>query len=127
MIQRWAGRRVLVLSAEGPRLEAETLLDAVATAIGSNATVLAVPVERLDPGFFDLRTGVAGAVLQKLADYRLHLAVVGTLPDAALGSAAFQAFMRETDRRDQTWFAATLPALRDRLARGDRPVGPAAG
>lgn len=48
------------------------------------------------PSFFDLSTGVAGALVQQLVNYGLRMAVV--VPDPAVHSAAFQDFAREAAR-----------------------------
>jgi hypothetical protein len=54
----------------------------------------------LTPGFFDLSTGDAGAVLQKLRNYRVRLAVVCP-PDSARFSPPFgEALAEERGRLD---------------------------
>jgi hypothetical protein len=70
---------------------------------------------RLDPEFFDLRSGVAGEIVQRCANYRLRLAVVGELPAAARASRAFSAFALEGNRGDGPWFVMTLDELAERL------------
>jgi hypothetical protein len=50
----------------------------------------------LPPEFFDLRTGVAGELVQRLVNYRLRMAVV--VPDPGVHSASFQDFAREASR-----------------------------
>ena len=114
------GRVVLLLDGTGPRLGGRDLLDAVADA---GATVVACPVDRLDPAFFDLRTGVAGELMQALVNYRVVLAVVGPLPDSALASGAFMALVREANRGAQHWFVRDLAELRAHLARAGRRAG----
>jgi hypothetical protein len=70
--------RVLEIPADGPTVEDEaSALDLIGDAFGADANVVSVPVERLSPEFFRLRSGVAGAVVQKFANYRLRLVVVG--------------------------------------------------
>jgi hypothetical protein len=51
-----------------------------------------IPVAELDPGFFDLSTGVAGDIVQALANHRLTVTVVGELPPH---SEHFADFARE--------------------------------
>ena len=65
--------------------------------------------------FFDLRTGVAGDILQVSATYRTRLAIVGELPEPARSSAAFAALIRESNAGTHQWFVASLDALRERL------------
>jgi hypothetical protein len=49
-------------------------------------------VSELDPAFFDLSTGVAGEIVQALANFRLSATVVGELPPH---SEHFADFARE--------------------------------
>ena len=51
-----------------------------------------IPVDELDPAFFDLSTGVAGDIVQKLANYRMGAVIVGELP---AHSTHFADFARE--------------------------------
>lgn len=58
--------------------------------------------DQLAPEFFDLSTGLAGAVLQKFATYRLWLLVVGPLPRRP--SESMSAFMAESNRGSHVAF-----------------------
>ncbi|MBE2316039.1 DUF4180 domain-containing protein [Solirubrobacter sp. CPCC 204708] len=51
-----------------------------------------IPVSELDPAFFDLSSGVAGEIVQALANYRLTATIVGELPPH---STHFADFARE--------------------------------
>lgn len=53
----------------------------------------------LHPDFFDLKTGLAGAVLLKLSTYHIRTAVV--LPPERIGSGRFAEFVHETNTGDQ--------------------------
>ena len=50
----------------------------------------------LPPGFFDLSTGMAGTLVQRVTQYDLRMAAV--VPDPAAHSAAFRDFAREANR-----------------------------
>ncbi|MHB1169893.1 MAG: DUF4180 domain-containing protein [Longimicrobiales bacterium] len=50
----------------------------------------------LGPGFFDLSSGVAGELVQKLVNYGIRIAAV--VPDATTYSSAFRDFVRESNR-----------------------------
>ncbi len=54
-----------------------------------------IPVQELDPAFFDLSTGVAGDITQKLANYRMSAVIVGELPPH---STHFDDFARESQQ-----------------------------
>ena len=109
---------VLRLPADGPPFTPAVARDAIAEALGAGAAVVVVPVERLDPSFLDLSTGVAGDVVQAFVNYQLRLVVLGELSPTALASRALSAFVREANRGRQTWFVADDLELEARLAAG---------
>ena len=110
----------LVLPLDGQPVGARAARDLIGDALTVGAPGVVIPVERLDPAFFDLRSGVAGEIVQAFVTYQLRLVVVGELPPAASSSRAFASFVRETNRGDQAWFVATMDDLRTRLAaKGD--------
>jgi len=112
-----AGRRVLLAADDGPMLAAERdAMDLVGEALGAGAQVIAVPVGRLSPDFFDLKTGLAGAVLQKTTNYRLGFAALGEIPAEALRSEALRAFIVESNRRGEVLFLPGLAELEARFA-----------
>ncbi|WP_051731750.1 DUF4180 domain-containing protein [Kitasatospora phosalacinea] len=91
-------------------------LDLLGDAHYRGASWVAVPVERLGVEFFRLRSGVAGAVVQKFAQYRMGLAVVGDVAEQVAASDALRDFVRESNRGLQLWFVADLAELAERLA-----------
>jgi len=109
------GTTVLVEDGEGPPVGTMLIGDVLTASFEAAARTVAIAVARLDPAFFDLRSGVAGEVVQKLVQYERRLAVVGELPDTALASRSFSAFVREGNRGDGPWFVATLDELSERL------------
>jgi len=117
---------VLVCDAEGERVANDRdAVDVIAAAYSAGAAWVLMPVERLDPGFFALRTGVAGQVLGKFADYRMGLIVVGDIAERVAervaGSDAFRDLVRESNRGRQMWFVAEAAEAELRLA----PLGAA--
>ena len=56
--------------------------------------------------FYRLRTGLAGEILQKVSNYRVRLAIVGSF-EMVTGSK-FREFMTESNRGSQVCFAKTL-------------------
>ncbi|MFF3463743.1 DUF4180 domain-containing protein [Streptomyces sp. NPDC001984] len=110
--------RVLRCALAGPLLDSEsTALELIGDAIGRDAQLVAVPVERIADEFFRLRSGVAGAVVQKFANYRLRLAVLGDISAHVSASEALRDFVYEANRGDQLWFLADSDALEERLGR----------
>jgi hypothetical protein len=108
--------RVLEVPAEGATVEDEaSALDLIGDAFGAEAGVVSVPVERLSPEFFRLRSGVAGAVVQKFANYRLRLVVVGDAAHHGPTSGPVEDWMREANRGRELWFVADRAELERRL------------
>lgn len=111
------GVRVLRCAPDGPPLDGEqAALDLIGDAFGQEAELVVVPVERVGAEFFRLRSGIAGAVVQKFANYRLRLAVVGDISAHVAGSTALRDFVHEANQGDQLWFVADEEELDARLA-----------
>lgn len=115
-LQSIGGVEVLVGAADGPPVGATTVLDLVGDALGRAAEWIVLPVARLDPDFFSLRSGVAGDVVQKLTNYRLRLAVLGDIAPLTDQSTALRDWVREANRGSTVWFVADLDELAGRLA-----------
>ena len=110
--------RVFVLDAEGTRLGApQDFLDVIGALWGEAVGVMfiAIPVARLAPEFFDLRTGLAGEALQKFVNYRVQVAVVGDIATHVAASGALADFVRESNEGHHVWFVHDLEELRSRL------------
>ncbi|MGW4565562.1 DUF4180 domain-containing protein [Streptomyces sp. NPDC004561] len=109
---------VLRCAPDGPPLDGESAaLDLIGDALGRDAQLVEVPVARIADEFFRLRSGVAGAVVQKFVNYRLRLAVVGDITAHVDASDALRDFVYESNRGDQLWFLADADSLGERLAR----------
>jgi hypothetical protein len=111
-----AGRAVLVCPADGPSLADDRELSGLIGDLFSvSAKVVAVPLTRLGPDFLRLSTGVAGAVLQKLVNYRFQIAILGDVSAAVAASGPLRDFVRESNRGTTVWFVEDLAALEARL------------
>ncbi|MFI4964302.1 MAG: DUF4180 domain-containing protein [Caulobacterales bacterium] len=116
-VQAPAGRRVHVCPAEGDSLADERNLSGLMGELfGSGATLVAIPLARLGPDFLRLSSGVAGAVLQKLVNYRFQVAILGDISAAVAASDPLRDFVRESNRGTTVWFVADLAALDAKLA-----------
>jgi hypothetical protein len=114
------GTTILRCAPEGPPLDGErAALDLIGDAFGRDAQVVAVPLERVPDEFFQLRSGIAGAIAQKFVNYRLRLAVVGDVSCHTARSEALRDFVHETNQGGQIWFLPTYDDLGERL----RPAG----
>lgn len=75
---------------------------AVVACIESGARALLLDDGALPPAFFDLSTGVAGAMVQRLVTYGVRMAAL--VPDPSIHSRPFQDFAREADAGRQFRF-----------------------
>lgn len=82
---------------ELPRTAALDPAAAVTACIESGERALLADDGALPPAFFDLSTGAAGAMAQRLTQYGLRMAAV--VPDPSVHSAPFQDFAREANAR----------------------------
>ena len=72
--------------------------------------------ENIDPEFFDLQSGLAGEMLQKVANYRLRLAIVGDF--SIYDSKSLKAFSLESNRANRIVFVGTVEEGMKKLAVG---------
>jgi Domain of unknown function (DUF4180) len=112
----WGDKRVLALDTEGPEIDSpQRATDLIGEAAFSGASVIAVPVARLGPAFFQLRTGLAGEIAQKAVNYRLQLAVIGDISKHLAASSALRDWVREANRGHEIWFEPSLDSLASRF------------
>ncbi|MDA5338062.1 DUF4180 domain-containing protein [Stenotrophomonas maltophilia] len=108
--------RLLPIEPQGPTLDANALRDLVGDALGHQAEWIAIPVQRLSPDFFELRSGMAGQWLQMLVNYRLHFAVLGDVSAHRAQSESLDAWITECNRGRDGCFVADWDALLARLS-----------
>jgi hypothetical protein len=71
---------------------------------GSNKII--VHKETLHPDFFELKTKLAGEILQKFSNYRMRLAIVGDF--SGVKSRSLSDFIRESNKRGIISFVGSL-------------------
>ena len=76
-----------------------------------------IPTSRIDDAFFQLRTRVAGEIVQKFVNYRLHLVVLGDISSWMQKSQALQDYVRESNQGHALWFMRDLAELESSAAR----------
>jgi hypothetical protein len=110
------GVRIFECASDGPRLKTDRdSAELLSSAWEHHASLVAVPAQRLDEEFFDLKTGVAGSLVQKFVNYGMRLAVTGEIAAHLEASRAFRDFVKECNRGHQVWFVASVEALAERL------------
>jgi hypothetical protein len=65
-----------------------------------------INADQITPAFFDLRTGIAGEILQKFSNYRVRLAIVGDF--ASYESKSLRDFIFESNTRGQILFVENV-------------------
>ena len=107
---------VYMVGAEGFPLGSEQdALDLIGETYGQEIDLIAVPASRLHKDFLALRTGMAGAFLQKMQNYGLRFAIVGDISDAVTGSKALHDFVYESNKVGRMLFTADMNELAARL------------
>lgn len=93
----------------------EDLLDLMADARYNDSDSLVIYSKDLHPDFFDLKTRVAGEILQKFSNYRMKLSIVGDYSN--ISSKALNDFIRESNRTGIITFVSSLKEAISRLAK----------
>ncbi|MDR1525074.1 MAG: DUF4180 domain-containing protein [Tannerella sp.] len=75
---------------------------------------LIIDGRQLNPDFFDLKTGLAGEILQKFANYNMRLGIVGDF--SVYRSKNLHDFMRESNRYGKIVFADTVERAKELLS-----------
>jgi sugar phosphate isomerase/epimerase len=75
----------------------EDILDLMVEAGYNGCEKLILHRETLNDTFFDLKTRVAGEILQKFSNYRMKLAIVGDF--SGITSKSLRDFIRESNNR----------------------------
>jgi hypothetical protein len=110
------GPELLEVAAAGPLLGSEQdALDLIGETYGTEADIIVVPVARLDPQFFELRSGLAGGFIQKMQNYQKRLVVLGDIADKVAASKSLHDFVYETNRVGKHLFVPNREAMLARL------------
>jgi Domain of unknown function (DUF4180) len=110
------GVQALVCAPDGAQLKSENdALDLIGEAIGQGRELIIVPVERLHEDFFELKTRLAGAIIQKFVTYRRRIVILGDVSQYVAQSRSFRDFVYEANRGNEVWFVTSLQELDERL------------
>jgi len=78
---------------------------------GANRII--VGESNLDPQFFNLKTGLAGEILQKISNYHKKLAIIGEF--GKYNSTALNAFIIECNRGNHIFFVPDIDSALTKL------------
>jgi hypothetical protein len=85
--------------------EAGDMLDIMVNAGYNDCNGIIIHSDGLHNDFFDLKTGLAGEILQKFSNYRMRLAIVGDF--TSIKSKSLRDFIMESNRRGTISFVTT--------------------
>lgn len=96
-------QNIAVVDLPGAMIENEQdALDLIANASYQGARAIMLHGHNLPAEFFDLKTRLAGDILQKFSNYRVKLAIVGSFD--GYQSESLSAFIRESNRGNLVYF-----------------------
>ena len=100
-------KRFVVLENNGWLLQSPSdTSDLVGHCFSEQADGLILFEQNIHPDFFELKTRLAGEVMQKFSTYRLQLAIVGDF--SKYESKSLRDFIYESNKTGHTVFAANL-------------------
>jgi len=103
-----------IISEEKVLMTTQDALDIMANAQYQGASHIIIYEKQLNPDFFDLRTGLAGDILQKFSNYQMKLLIIGEF--TKFKSKSLVAFIAESNRVKQVVFVADKEAALEKIA-----------
>jgi len=101
------GYRIAEITSDSEMINTpEDMLDIMANAGYNGCNGLIIYENNLNSDFFDLKTGLAGEILQKFSNYRMQLAIVGDFLN--IKSRSLRDFIRESNNTGRVCFVESL-------------------
>lgn len=94
---------------------AQDALEMMMNCIYQGASSIIVYRHNLVPDFFDLKTGVAGEILQKFSTYNARLAIVGDFNE--ISSKSLRDFIYESNQQGRINFVATTDKAKEKFSK----------
>ena len=104
-----------VLACDGMIANERDATDIIGSAFTERPDWIVIPLTKLSPAFLDLKTGFAGAILQKFVNYDFRVAILGDTSTEQARSKPLTDFIRETNRGKQIWFCTSYEDFAARL------------
>lgn len=86
-------------------------LDLMANANYQGAWKIIIKEEHLAPAFFDLKTQLAGDILQKFSNYKTALAIIGDFKKYQ--SKSLRDFILESNKKKRILFVSSIDEVKD--------------
>lgn len=110
------GHKIAVLRSLGVIIrETQDALDLLAEAAYLDAHKIIIREDQVTPEFFDLKSGIAGEILQKFSTYNVQLAIIGDF--SKYTSKSLRDFMNESNKYRHINFVSSLDEAKKRLCR----------
>jgi Domain of unknown function (DUF4180) len=110
------GKNIAVPCSQGVLIhELQDALDMMAEVSYLNSHRIIVKEDQLTPEFFDLKSGLAGDILQKFSTYNVHLAIIGDF--SKYRSRSLKDFIFESNKYGRINFLATFEEACAKLSR----------
>ena len=93
--------------------EVQDAVDLLGNASYLNATKVIIHESNLHPDFFNLKTGIAGEILQKFTNYRMQLAIIGDY--SKYSSKSLKDFIFESNKHGRIMFLSSREEAYTRL------------
>jgi hypothetical protein len=93
---------------------AQDALDIIAEASYLGVKGIIIHEYNLMEEFFNLRTGIAGDLLQKFSQYHMKIAIIGDFEK--FDSKSLQAFIHESNRGNQVFFVGDIENALSRIS-----------
>ena len=107
------GTRYLIINGVKIFSSVESGDEVLEVAMSEGVDAVVVPSEAVSLLFFDLKTRVAGEILQKFTLYHIRLAVTGDFSN--IPSDSLRAFMVESNRQGSIVFVDSIEAAFEKL------------
>lgn len=88
------------------KINIDYFLDVIANAWYQHIEIVCINSEILPSGFFELKTRVAGEMLQKVSNYRVKLIILGDFTH--IESESLSDFIYESNKGGRVIFSATI-------------------
>ena len=96
----------------------QNALDLMADANCQGATNMIIHESNIVPDFFDLKTGLAGEILQKFSNYNMKLSIVGNFEKYQ--SKSLHAFIVESNRGNRVFFVPDIETANQKLTENNK-------
>jgi hypothetical protein len=110
------GKNIAILNSIGIIIhETQDALDLMAEASYLNSHKIIIKEDQITPAFFDLKTGIAGDILQKFSTYNVTLAIIGNF--SKYSSKSLRDFVFESNKYGRINFVSSLKEATEKLSR----------